>query len=71
MAGTAEKKTAEPTQAKECTFLCKFCGESKPLAELVVLKQYYPQLVACKRCAINTRPAEPVEEQPEIPSEEK
>jgi hypothetical protein len=36
---------------KEIIFKCKFCGESKPLSELVVIRTFYPQLSACKVCA--------------------
>jgi len=33
-------------------FKCKFCGETKPFEELVVLRQYYPQVSVCKACSI-------------------
>ncbi len=57
-------------QNKEILFTCKFCGESKPLSDLVVMRQYYPQLTACKSCAIGTRNVDTVEEtQPESQSD--
>jgi hypothetical protein len=33
-------------------FKCKFCGETKPLDELVILRQFYPQISVCKECSI-------------------
>jgi hypothetical protein len=45
------KKTALHEQTKDVMFKCKLCGESKPISELVVLRQYYPVLSSCKECA--------------------
>ena len=50
MPGESKIKKVEPTP-KEIFFKCKFCGQTKPFCELVVLRQYYPQLSACKDCA--------------------
>jgi hypothetical protein len=55
MPGKSEKKTAEISKAKEIFFKCKFCGKTKPLSALVVLNQYYPQLSACKACAVEPK----------------
>lgn len=33
-------------------FKCKYCAETKPLDELVVLRQYFPQISVCKACSI-------------------
>lgn len=34
----------------EITFKCKFCGEVKPLREMVILRNFYPLRVACTAC---------------------
>jgi transcription elongation factor Elf1 len=57
MAGKTEKKSNETKTENEIIFKCKFCGESKPLSELVVMRHYYPQLAACKKCARGTKEA--------------
>lgn len=67
MSGKLENKGAE-TISKEIFFKCKFCGQSKPFAELVVLRQYFPQLSSCKECAKcqpNIEPSELVSEKQE------
>ncbi len=55
MADGAAKKSAEKTEAtakeKTLVFKCKFCGESYPLSDLMVIKHYYPQVSVCKICA--------------------
>jgi hypothetical protein len=51
MPGKSEKKSEETTKARTISFKCKFCGESKPLSDLVVLNQYFPPLSACRACA--------------------
>ena len=61
MAGKTEKKSVETKTESEINFICKFCGESKPLSELVVMRHYYPQIAACKKCARGTK--EPAEEE--------
>ncbi len=66
MAGKTEKKVVEVVPEKVVMFKCKFCGEEKPLSELVVMRQYYPQIAACKPCSIGTRNAEDVEEVVEV-----
>ena len=62
MAGKAAKKTAEKTQEpvkeKEIVFKCKFCGETKPISDLVVMRQYFPQMSACQVCARGVRDSE-------------
>lgn len=53
---TAEKKkkvalkTKETSKTKEITFNCKFCEQSKPLTEMVVLTRFFPPVVVCKDC---------------------
>ena len=67
MAGKTEKKTVEAKKESEIVFKCKFCGETKPLSELVVMRHYYPQISACKKCARGTKDTLPEEEK--IPDE--
>ena len=55
MPDKTEKKTVQYEQAKTTMFTCKLCGEKKPLAELVILRQYYPVLSSCKECAKGPR----------------
>ncbi len=50
-----KKKVAEPAKEKEIVFVCKFCGETKPLSELVVMRHFYPLVSSCKDCAKATR----------------
>ena len=61
-----EKKESPAGQkdVQEITFKCKFCGEQKPLREMVLMKQYFPQMAACKECSRATRtetPTQPAE----------
>lgn len=51
------KKTQEIVQKKEVFFTCKYCGETKPLVELVIMRQYFPTISSCKACAKATRNA--------------
>jgi hypothetical protein len=60
----AEKKSTEKVKdkpvkekEKEIVFTCKFCGETKPFCELVVMRQFYPPISSCKTCAKSTRNA--------------
>jgi hypothetical protein len=57
----SEKKTAQTEQPKSIMFKCQFCGENKPLADLLMMRQYYPILAACKECAKGPK-AEAVQE---------
>ena len=47
---TTGKKRKEAAKPKEITFDCKFCQQSKPLAEMVVLARFFPPMVACREC---------------------
>lgn len=51
MSERTPKKTTQPAKEKEIVFICKFCGETKPLSEMVVMRHYYPPVSACKECA--------------------
>jgi hypothetical protein len=47
----AEKTIVVIPEVKPIFFTCKFCGETKPLQDLIVIRRFYPQLTACKECA--------------------
>jgi transcription elongation factor Elf1 len=55
MAAKAEKFIPAVVQLKPIFFTCKFCGESKPLQDLIVIRRFYPQLTACSECARSKR----------------
>jgi len=48
----AKEKSAktQPAPVSETTFVCKFCGESKPLSELTLQTRFFPVLTACRAC---------------------
>ena len=48
--GKKGKKSSKAKAPKEITFKCQFCGESKPLDEMVVLTRFFPPIVACRDC---------------------
>ena len=60
MAAKAEKFVPAVVQLKPVYFTCKFCGESRPLSDLVVVRRFFPQLAACSECA-RSKPIEPSE----------
>jgi len=41
----------DTNDTKEIVFKCKSCGDTKPLNEMVVMRQYYPQISVCRSCA--------------------
>jgi hypothetical protein len=51
MAAKPAKKVEDIKPDKEIVFKCKFCGETKPLRDMIVMHQYYPQICACSICA--------------------
>ena len=69
MAAKTEKTTPVVTPLKPIFFTCKFCGESKPLQDMIIIRRFYPQLTACSECArskpITDSKAEPSTEKPE------
>jgi transcription elongation factor Elf1 len=46
-------KIEEKNTPREIVFKCKFCGDVKAIAEMTIMRQYYPQLAACKVCALS------------------
>lgn len=50
-ASTPATEPAQPSApSQEVVFHCRFCSQDKPLAELVMLRQYYPPLASCQEC---------------------
>ena len=47
----AQEAPQREISVKDLNFKCHFCGESKPLSTMVILRQYYPPKNACKECA--------------------
>ena len=45
----------EAPKEKEIMFVCKFCGQTKPLSEMIMIRNLYPQLASCKECARVTK----------------
>jgi hypothetical protein len=50
-----KEKAKETPKVKEVVFICKFCGAKKPLSELIMLRNLYPQVACCRECARNTK----------------
>jgi hypothetical protein len=69
MAAKPEKTIVTAPVVKPIFFTCKFCGETNPLQDLVVIRRFYPQLSACKECA-RSKPVVDVEETPAENSQE-
>jgi len=43
-------KAIPEKEAVDITFTCKFCGESKPLDEMILETRFFPILVSCREC---------------------
>ncbi len=50
-----KEKVKETPREKEVVFICKFCGTKKPLSDMVMLRNLYPQVACCRECARNTK----------------
>ena len=49
-----EKSTKTQTVSiPEVTFVCKFCGQAKPLSELTLQTRFFPVLTSCLSCEID------------------
>lgn|GEM_PF-1400689 len=44
------EQTVSQTENQEIMFRCRFCGQSRPLKEMVRINRYYPPQVACFEC---------------------
>jgi ribosomal protein L32 len=45
------KKAVAKNSEKQILFKCKFCGEMKLLNDMIVMRQYFPQISVCRDCA--------------------
>jgi hypothetical protein len=66
----AKEKATREKAAAEITFVCKFCGKSKPLSEMALQTRFFPVLAACRECEkalLNLGVQSPPEVQPEEP----
>jgi hypothetical protein len=61
MAAKLEKNVPEIVENKPIVFTCKFCGETKPLDEMVIIRRYFPQLTACNQCSKNRLETDPAQ----------
>jgi len=51
----AKKEKTTATKAKESTFTCKFCEQTKPISEMTVIARFFPAVAACKECGKKLR----------------
>jgi transcription elongation factor Elf1 len=49
------KPAAELPKIADFTFTCKFCGETKPLSELVLMREYFPPIPSCRACSVKNK----------------
>jgi hypothetical protein len=52
MTDKTDRKVEAKIAPREIVFKCQFCGETKPFSEMIMMRQFYPQLSACKACAM-------------------
>ncbi len=52
------EKATDKAKKKEITFVCKFCEQTRPLSDMVVLRNFYPQVTSCKDCAKDKKSSE-------------
>lgn len=50
MAKEKPAKVSPEKEVKEFTFTCKFCGETKPLSEMILQTRFFPVLTSCRAC---------------------
>jgi transcription elongation factor Elf1 len=52
MMATLDREINQPEVKKnyQITFKCRFCGETKPLGEMVQMTRFFPPVVACADC---------------------
>lgn len=49
MVDKVEDKAGEK-ESQKITFKCSFCGQFKPLGDMMILTRFFPRLVACRDC---------------------
>jgi transcription elongation factor Elf1 len=50
MAKEKALKADTEKEGEEITFTCKFCGESKPIGEMILQTRFFPVLASCREC---------------------
>jgi len=46
----SKAKETKEKETRETTFKCRFCGETRPLGEMIIMTRFFPQIVACRDC---------------------
>ena len=59
---STEQKATGLSKSADFTFTCKFCGETKPLNELILMREYFPPMPACGACAVKNKSRKEEEE---------
>ena len=50
MAKEKPAKVSPEKEIKEITFTCRFCGETKPINEMILQTRFFPVLTSCRAC---------------------
>ncbi len=50
MAKEKAVKASPEKETGEIIFTCKFCGESKPIGEMILQTRFFPVLASCRAC---------------------
>ena len=45
-----KQKTSINPDEKSTTFICRFCGQTKPLDEMILQTRFFPVLTSCRDC---------------------
>jgi hypothetical protein len=58
-----KKEGSDTKGIKEIVFKCRFCQETKPYSEMVVLTRFFPPITACQNCSLKINRAKEEEDQ--------
>lgn len=47
---TSEGKKLEDRRDNKLTFKCRFCQQSRPVEDMVLITRFFPPMVACREC---------------------
>lgn len=45
-----EAEKSKSDDGKGVVFQCRFCQQSRPINEMVIITRFFPPLVACREC---------------------
>ncbi len=48
--GSKGEKKAKEKKPRDVTFKCRFCQETKPISEIMIVSRLFPPVVACREC---------------------